>query len=413
MRASTSGVTSARMSTATRPSAAAPASTGARSSATAPRSTGARSSSRGPASTGARSSATARRSGARSSSMAPGSGRHSPAMAPAARAPSSGPAPRGPMGSPPPSAACRARAAASRSCEPTFRCAGVRCALAASSAAISARVRGETAAGLAGASWVAAAVRRAIAAARRAGSAPATRGALAGRSVPARRAGRSAFADCAAASGRGHAASAPPWRPRHCQPDASPPSSSGAGTPSRQTPGSTPQRPATAAAGAGRARWLAQPAATAAAAAAASRARAAGVRRHRTAARAGTPRPASARPDPGRAARASAKRTSPLEQRECGRPVDSTGGRGAASARNGMRKPCTGGGNGRTTWAGSSGTTTPGHTASNLRSASPRLHGLASGDHQQPTRCLLGPGHDPGRTANLRIICPKSTACQQ
>ena len=43
---------------------------------------------------------------------------------------------------------------------------------------------------------------------------------------------------------------------------------------------------------------------------------------------------------------------------------------------------------------------------SHLRSASPRLHGLASGDHPQPTRHLLGPGHDPGRTANLWIMSP-------
>ena len=63
-----------------------------------------------------------------------------------------------------------------------------------------------------------------------------------------------------------HAAGTPPFRPRHCHPNPSRPSSGAAGTPRRQTPGSTPQRPSTTGAGPGGNTWLAQPAATAAAA---------------------------------------------------------------------------------------------------------------------------------------------------
>ena len=64
-----------------------------------------------------------------------------------------------------------------------------------------------------------------------------------------------------------HAAVAPPWRPRHRQPGHAPAPSSGAGTPSRQMPGSPPQRPSTGGACTGCTTWPAQPAAAAAAAA--------------------------------------------------------------------------------------------------------------------------------------------------
>ena len=145
-------------------------------------------------------------------------------------------------------------AASSSSREPTFRCAGVRCAFAASRSTMPPGICGTRACGCLLCSWIPGDARRSGPTSAVSAAAPA--GATLGCAAPS-----SAPASGGTGAGRLQAAFAPPLRPRHCQPAAGPPSS-GAGTPTRQTPSSLPQRPFSGGAGSGCTTWVAQPAAT-------------------------------------------------------------------------------------------------------------------------------------------------------